>query len=71
MAQGLDVGKGGIDAAETEMRGNLAVGGGQPLRILFSLDEAEDLLLAFSECFHTEQMFSTRAFLSRGLANRI
>ena len=38
--------QGGIGAAEAEMPGNFAEGGGQPFGVLFSLNEPQNLLLS-------------------------
>ena len=41
-AQGLHVRQRRVRAAEAEMRGDLAEGGGEPLRVLFALDETPE-----------------------------
>jgi hypothetical protein len=65
VAQGLNVGQSSIDAAEAEMRGNFAERGSEAVRVLFALNEAEDLLLSFGKCLNTEQMSSSWQWLSR------
>jgi len=53
-AEGLDVAKGGVGAAEAEMRGDFAQGGGQPFGVLFVLDEIQDLSLSGGKVFHSD-----------------
>ena len=58
--------QGGIGAAEAEMCGDLAEGGGEPFGVLLAPDKPQNLLLSFRKLCHTEQMSSTRPRLSRG-----
>ena len=49
----LHMTQGRVDAAETEVRRDLAQSGGQPLRILLAADKIQDLPLSLSQGFHT------------------
>lgn len=53
LAEGGDVGHGGVGAAEAEVGGDFADGGGATFGGLLLLDEIEHLLLTFGEAVHT------------------